>query len=73
MEPIALREVHLALWRATLEKLAPLTEKLNRETGAAVRQIALDLGVPEADVGRARLDLEKLVLTIEPKKEAASG
>ena len=73
VEPLPLREVHLALWRATLEKLAPLTERINRETSAAVRQIAVDLGVPEADLGRARLDMEKLVVVLEPVKEADRG
>ena len=70
MNEIPLRPVHLALWSATVEKVEPLTAKINAEVGKTVREVALDLGVPEADLPRVQLDAKRNVLVI---RDAPSG
>ena len=70
MNEIPLRPVHLALWAATVEKVEPLTAKINAEVGKAVREVALDLGVPEADLPRAQLDAKRNVLVV---RDAPTG
>lgn len=70
MNEIPLRPVHLALWSATVEKVEPLTAKINAEVGKTVREVALDLGVPEADLPRVQLDAKRNVLVV---RDAPSG
>lgn len=70
MNEISLRPVHLALWAATVEKVEPLTAKINAEVGKTVREVALDLGVPEADLPRVQLDAKRNVLVV---RDAPTG
>lgn len=69
-DEIPLRPVHVALWTATIEKVEPLTEKINAEVGKTVRAVALDLGVAEADLPRVQLDAKRNVLVL---REAPAG
>ena len=61
---IPLRPVHLTLWEATVDKVAPLTAKINAEVAKTVRAVALDLGVAEADLPRVQLDAKRNVLVV---------